>query len=97
MKRDIKKSIRLSEDENLKLNQMLEEHNISFSDYARARLLKYKIKTNITQDLLYEVNRIGNNLNQIAKKVNSYDDDAVEQLQALVGIEKELKRLVDGM
>jgi hypothetical protein len=97
MKRDIRKSIRLSEDENLKLNLMLEEHNISFSDYARARLLKYKIKTNITQDLLYEVNRIGNNLNQIAKKVNSYDDDAVEQLQSLVAIEKQLKRLVDGM
>lgn len=97
MKREIRKSIRLSEDENTKLNEMLQTHNILFSDFARSRILGYKIKSKIDNDLIFEINKIGNNLNQLAKVANQNKSIEVEVLQSLVGIEKKLGNLLDDM
>lgn len=46
--------------------------------------------------LLYEVNKIGNNLNQIAKYINTQKDDIniVEILKSMVEIEKQIKELL---
>lgn len=97
MKREIRKSIRLSGEENSKLNEMLETHNISFSDYGRSRILGYKIKSKIDNDLIFEINKIGNNLNQLAKVANQNKSIEVEVLQSLVSIEKKLGNLLDDM
>jgi predicted CopG family antitoxin len=92
MKKDIRKTVRLSEDEHEKLVKMLQQNDVSFSDYARARLLNYQIKSKHDITFLYELNKIGNNLNQIAKAVNSHDD-SIQILTKLVEIEKALKDL----
>ena len=42
-------------------------------------------------DLIYELNRIGNNLNQIAKSINS--GEKIPVLTQLVEIEKQLQKL----
>jgi predicted transcriptional regulator len=97
MKKDIRKSIRISEDENSKLSEMLKEHNLKFSDFARSRILGYKIKSKIDQSLIFEINKIGNNLNQLAKLANQNKSIEVEVLQSLVSIEKKLESLTDDL
>ena len=45
--------------------------------------------------LLFELNKIGNNLNQIAKVINQKKDDinSIDILQSLVNIEQQIKTL----
>ena len=93
MKRDIKKTVRLSKDEDIKLNEMLQKHNLTFSNYARAKILNQKIKSKITNDLIYEVSKIGNNLNQISKYVNTTKRLDLDILQSLVNIERTLEKI----
>jgi len=95
MKRDIKKTVRLSNLENEKLSELLRNHNLTFSDFARAKILNKKINTKLTQELLYEMNKIGNNLNQISKNVNTQKSVDIQVLQQLVNIEKAIKDLKD--
>lgn len=93
MKRDIKKTVRLSKDENLKLDEMLKNHNLTFSNFARAKILNQKIKSKITNDLIFEVSKIGNNLNQISKYVNTKKALDFGVLEKLIKIEKHLEGL----
>jgi len=95
MKRDIKKTVRLSNSENRELSELLENHNLTFSDFARAKILNKKINTKLTQDFLYELNKIGNNLNQISKNVNTKKSIDIQVLKKLVDIEKSIKDLKD--
>ena len=46
--------------------------------------------------LLFEINKIGNNLNQIARQLNSKKDDIsnIEILKELVALEKKMNELV---
>ena len=48
----------------------------------------------IQMDLIYELNRIGNNLNQIAKSMHTMDNKhKITVLAQLVEIEKQLQKL----
>lgn len=91
MAKDIRKTLRFSKEEFDKIQLELEKSNISFSDFARSAILKKKIKLPIEKELIYQISKIGNNLNQIARAVNSKDRVAV--LTELVEIEKQLKAL----
>ena len=91
MAKDIRKTLRFSKQEFDKIQLELEKSNISFSDFARSAILKKKIKLPIEKELIYQISKIGNNLNQIARAVNSKDRVAV--LTELVEIEKQLKAL----
>jgi hypothetical protein len=93
MKRDIKKTVRLSQLENQELSIMLNKHNLTFSDFARAKILGKQIKSKLSQDLIYQVNKIGNNLNQISKYANQNKSIDIQILQELVKIEKHLDKL----
>ncbi len=70
-KRDKQINIRLTADEYLKVYSLMEEADMGLSEYVRKCILKkeivriYKIK-----EFLGELNRIGNNLNQLTRKVN---------------------------
>ena len=70
-KRDKQINIRLRADEYLKVYSLMEEADMGLSEYVRKCILKkeivriYKIK-----EFLEELNRIGNNLNQLTRKVN---------------------------
>lgn len=91
MAKDFRKTLRFSKEEFDKIQLELEKSNISFSDFARSAILKKKIKLPIEKELIYQISKIGNNLNQIARAVNSKDRVAV--LTQLVEIEKQLKAL----
>lgn len=90
----IRKTIRFSPNEWEKIEAKLNEHELNFTTFARTAIMLQKVETNLTRELLREVNRIGNNLNQIAKAVNSREKKEV--LIELVEIERHLKELVNG-
>ena len=94
MAKNIRKTLRFSEEEFDKIQLELDKSNISFSDFARSAILRKKIKLPIEKELIYQISKIGNNLNQIARAVNGKDRVAV--LTELVEIEKQLKALRNG-
>jgi len=74
LSKKIRKTIRFTEDEFAKIEEVLSEHNLSFSEFARSAILRKKVKTKLTSDYIYHLQKIGNNLNQIAKSLNQKKD-----------------------
>jgi len=93
MAKDIRKTIRFSKDEFAQIQEKLNEAQISFSDFARSAILRKKIKMPIEREMIFQVNKIENNLNRIAEAVNGRDDK-IQILSELVEIEKAVKNLL---
>jgi len=74
-KNKIRKTIRFSESEWEQIKVKLDEHNLTFAEFARSAILNKKVKTKLTKDYIYQLQKIGNNLNQIAKNLNSKKSD----------------------
>lgn len=73
-KRFIEKKYYLSEKENKILQEKCNKLGISYSKFVRDLILGYVHDDNLTIDvhnILYELRRIGNNINQIAYVANS--------------------------
>ena len=86
------KKVFLSDLELVKLNENISKSNcLSFSEYARRTLLNpgmnfITIDTNSYQDLIFELKRIGNNINQIANYSNLITEVELNELRK--GIEE---------
>ena len=93
IERTITKSLRFSLAEYESINLELEKTNLSFSSFTRNLLLKKKINSKTDDKLILEINRIGNNLNQIARAVNK--QERINVLSELVKIEQSIKELVN--
>ena len=93
----IKKTLRFTPDEFEKVEIERAKTNLDFTNFCKSAILKKRVKTkdeeNFNRDLIYQINKIGINLNQIARAVNQKDRIAV--LTELVEIEKQL-RLLNG-
>jgi len=91
----LRKTIRFSNEEFSIIEEQLEKADIkNFSQWAKSVLLKKKIKLPIEQKQIIQLSKIGTNLNQIAKQVNSSNIDnetATAILRKLVDIEKAAK------
>ena len=83
------KKVFLSDSELSQLKHCIDQSSCqSFSEYARRTLLDpgmnfITIDTNGYQDLVFELKRIGNNINQIARSVNQSQLISSEELQEL--------------
>ena len=90
-KRDIQKFFRVNEEEDKMIKEKMKQLGTdNFGAYARKMLIDgYVVKTDYTtiKNLIKEINKIGVNINQIAKRVNTtsiiYKDD-VEDLKSLL-------------
>lgn len=91
MQKDVRKTIRFSQSEFEIIKKELEKSNITFTEFARSAILRKKIKLPIEKHFLFELNKIGNNLNQIARTVNT--NNRVQIISKLVDIENQLKDL----
>ena len=93
----VKKTVTFKLEEWQKVNDIINSMDIDFNKYARACILSKRIKLDnskkIKKELLYELNRIGNNLNQIAKYANFKKELDTKILNQLQNITKELERL----
>ena len=84
-KRNIPKKVFFSQEELDIIDKKMEVLGTdNFSAYCRKMLIDgYVIKKDYTsiKDLIYEINKIGNNINQIAKSVNINNNVSKEQLE----------------
>lgn len=90
--RNIRLDVRLFEEENAILEQKARAKGVNKSDYICDLIFDSEVTTGnkqILQDenfkkLLYELNRIGNNINQIAYNSNLKRSTGREEIEALV-------------
>ncbi len=95
----------------LQIKEKAKSNNVTIAQYIREQLnlnldpkdtrkiyteTQKKVYKETDPKLLYEINKIGNNLNQIARVLNQKKDDLnrVEILQSLVKIESDVKSLL---
>ncbi len=87
-------SLRLTENEYDRLKKLSDENGYSVSDFVRKKIFDKKIiNKNVIETFLYHANRIGNNLNQIARYVNTKKSIDKITLEKLIEIEKEISDL----
>ena len=92
--RFIRKTLRFSSDEYAQIEAQLTTLGVNFTNFAKNAIINLKITIPIKMDLIYELNRIGNNLNQIAKSMHTMDNKhKITVLAQLVEIEKQLQKL----
>ena len=94
-------TIRLTDEELQKIREKAKENSTSISDLFRQSVLgksamrrKQKIDCEAVKMLVYEINKIGVNLNQIAKKINTSRDIDIQVLEHLRNIEYALSELL---
>jgi len=93
------------------IKNLAKANNVTIAQYIREQLAleldpkdtrkiytetQKKVYKSTDPKLLYEINKIGNNLNQIARVLNTKRDDVntVEILRTLVKIESDVKSLL---
>lgn len=72
-KRKITLSIRLTAEEKDALKKKAEQANLSMTDYLLRCSSRKKIKVVNMNKVIVEMKRVGNNLNQITRRINSGD------------------------
>lgn len=97
-RRNIQKIIRLNPDEERQIKKRMEKAGVkTFQNYARKMLLLGSVVTIDFSELIgvkQEINRIGVNINQIAKYVNVSEEVTQEELQALKNSLAEINDLI---
>jgi hypothetical protein len=94
-------TMRLTPSEKEKLDQIVLENNVkNLSEFIRQIVLTGQYKNidkcrNNYERFLYELNRIGNNLNQIAKYANINKELDTKILEQLARIEEMLQILIE--
>ncbi|WP_338459466.1 MobC family plasmid mobilization relaxosome protein (plasmid) [Enterococcus faecalis] len=98
LKRPYERKVRFSKEENEYLKKRIEKSPFNnFQNYARILCLTGEIKlTDYTElyRLNSELNRIGNNVNQLARLAHQFDEISNEDVQRLLEMMHEVKTLV---
>ena len=98
-KRMIQKKIRLTEEEARFIStKVLESGMTNFNSFARIMLIMGEVKIlnfEELRELRKEINRIGVNVNQIAKKVNEDDQVSLNELSQILELQRYLKNTVN--
>lgn len=97
--RQIQKIMRVTPEENELINRRMAQHNFSnFNTYARYMLLTGEVVTVDYSELIKlrtEINRIGTNINQLARYVNTNEEISLENYQNLQHSLAKVKRLME--
>lgn len=98
-KRMIQKKIRLTEEEARFISAKVAESGMTnFNAFARIMLIMGEVKIlnfEELRELRKEINRIGVNINQVAKKVNEDDQASLNELSQILELQKYLKDTVN--
>ncbi len=91
-------SLRLTENEYNRLKKLSDENGYSVSNFVRKKIFDKKIiNKNVIETFLYNANRIGNNLNQIARYCNTNKSVDKIVLEKLIEIEKEIGKFKNDL
>ena len=97
--REIQRKMRVTPRENELIKERMELHGFkNFNTYARYMLLTGEVVTVDYSELIKlrtEINRIGTNINQLAKYVNTTEEITLENFQNLQASLAEVKRLME--
>lgn len=98
-KRSVQKLIRLTEEEARFISDKVAESGMTnFNSFARIMLIMGEVKIlnfEELKELRQAINRIGVNVNQIAKKVNEDDQISLNELSQILEMQKYLKDTVN--
>ncbi len=99
-KRQNRLEVRLNDSEDVKLHELMCETGFNASQLIRSLISRTEIKTRPPDELpklLRELSAIGNNVNQIARKANSTDniaeDEVTKMRVAFENLSKEVRKL----
>ena len=88
-------SAKVSDDFFEYVSELAEQKNLTISELIKQSILHSKIEDKKAQQrIAYEINRIGNNLNQIARLCNMRRAVDIATLQELTIIEEQLKEII---
>jgi len=68
--KEIRKTIRFSIEEISTIENLCNESGVTFSEYCRSAILGTPLKSRFDILMISQIQKIGNNLNQIAKNLN---------------------------
>ena len=95
-----KRTFRLTEEENELLKERINDSPYdNFQNYARHMLLAGKIHYvdySELQQLKWEVNKIGNNINQMAKLANQFEEISQDDIDDLLDLIHQVEWLVSN-
>lgn len=98
LQRPIQRIVRFNDEENKYLSRRIDASPFTnFQNFARILLLTGEVKIVDYSELWRlngEVNRVGNNINQMAKLAHQFDEISTEDVNELTQTLKELKELV---
>ena len=98
-KRPVQKLIRLTDEEARFISDKVAESGMTnFNSFARIMLIMGEVKIlnfEELKELRQAINRIGVNVNQIAKKVNEDDQASLNELSQILELQKHLKDTVN--
>ena len=102
-KREYRMTVRLNVDEYTKVLSKIERSGLSKQEYILSSILNKKIQERLNVDyfkLINEVNHVGTNLNQIARKLNSNEsilkDEIIKNQLLLNQVLKNLNDQIKG-
>ena len=102
-KREHRMTVRLNLDEYTKVLSKIERSGLSKQEYILSSILNKKIQERLNVDyfkLINEVNHVGTNLNQIARKLNSNEsilkDEIIKNQTLLNQVLKNLNDQIKG-
>lgn len=99
-KRQIRKEIYLTPNEEIQIKRTMAEMGVkTFQSYAKNMLVQgqvVQIDFSELKDLRVAINRIGGNINQIAKHANENDLITIEEISEVVNLLSEIKDLVNA-
>lgn len=98
-KRPVQKLIRLTDEEARFISDKVAESGMTnFNSFARIMLIMGEVKIlnfEELKELRQAINRIGVNVNQIAKKINEDDQVSLNELSQILEMQKYLKETVN--
>ncbi len=93
--KNIIKKLRLTSAEWSAIEKKLKETGMTFSKFALSSMLSRRIRLPIERELLVELSRHGNNLNQVAAKLNSGESLDSVGLRILADTNTILRRIYE--
>jgi len=93
MIKDIKKSIRITRAELETIQAKADKLGTTITNVFRSGAMGYKIKSKYDKEHNYQLSKIGNNLNQIARKLNSGNINNISIIKNQLEIIKLLKAI----
>lgn len=90
-------NIRVTLEEQVLLEEASKSYGLSVIEYIRIRSLKKQLPKynlpSVNRDLIIELSRIGNNLNQLTRKANQNEMLSNELIQVLYHLKKKLEEV----